>query len=148
MDPKSVMELVETIMDDALPQVQTQVQFAFEEIQDQDVVTTFCVVGTYWKAMDFRREQILPLPPQTIRSRLHPNRRACFQTLHGHSYISPHEPFQNRLSYRVQTELDPFSPSICSFVPGLGLLDRYLYHIVLPPTTNPHALYFSRSMGL
>jgi hypothetical protein len=62
LSPKLLGELVAHIMQQSFSQIQTQVQFAFNEFPHQDKISAFCIVGFYWKAMDFRRDQMPRLP--------------------------------------------------------------------------------------
>jgi hypothetical protein len=64
--PKALRKRVEFIMDRTLAQIQTQVQFAFTEFPHQDKISTFCIVGLYWRAMDFRRGQMPTLPKSKL----------------------------------------------------------------------------------
>jgi hypothetical protein len=68
VSPKALGKRVEFIMDQTLAQIQTQtqVQFAFTEFPHQDKISTFCIVGLYWRAMDFRHDQMPALPQSKL----------------------------------------------------------------------------------
>ncbi|KIM72542.1 hypothetical protein PILCRDRAFT_16033, partial [Piloderma croceum F 1598] len=66
VSPKALRKRVEFIMDRTLAQIQTQVQFAFTEFPHQDKISTFCIVGLYWRAMDFHCDQMPTLPKSKL----------------------------------------------------------------------------------
>ena len=66
MSTNALKKRVEFIMDQTLTQIQTQVQFAFTEFPHQDKISAFCIVGLYWRAMDFRRDQMPTLPKSKL----------------------------------------------------------------------------------
>jgi len=66
LSKKDQVSSIQKAMDNAMFQIKTQVQFAFAEFPHQEMILTYCIIGKYWRAMDFYKNKTSDLPECTL----------------------------------------------------------------------------------